>query len=110
MKFSTIIWHTVFPNIEGISPIWLYIFIISQYCPTVKQILPDWLSLPNNLGGSYAYAFGHIMFVCYIIYNVIYFVGKVVPINLSSLEEVPGCVGGESKRIRRNNHCWGWTT
>ena len=42
----------------------LYIFIISQYCPTVKQILPDWLSLPNNLGGSYA--FRHIMFVCYI--------------------------------------------
>jgi hypothetical protein len=48
--------------------------------------------------------------ICYIIYNIIYFVGKVVPINLSSLEEVPGCVGGESKRIWRNNHCWGWTT
>jgi hypothetical protein len=76
----------------------------------VKQILPDWLSLPNNLRGSYAYAFGHIMLVCYIIYNVIYFVGKVVPINLSSLEEVPGCVGGENKRIQRNSHSWGWTT
>ncbi|CAB4038130.1 Hypothetical predicted protein [Paramuricea clavata] len=36
--------------------------------------------------------------------------GKVVPINLSSLEEVPGCIGGESKRIQRNSHCWGWTT
>ena len=28
-----------------------FIFIISQYCPTVKQILPDWLCLPNKLGG-----------------------------------------------------------
>jgi hypothetical protein len=26
-------------------------FIISQYCPTVKRILPDWLCLPNKLGG-----------------------------------------------------------
>ena len=25
-----------------------FIFIISQYCPTVKRILPDWLCLPNN--------------------------------------------------------------
>jgi hypothetical protein len=25
-----------------------FIFIISQYCPTVKRILPDWLCLPNK--------------------------------------------------------------
>jgi hypothetical protein len=24
-----------------------FIFIIGQYCPTVKRILPDWLCLPN---------------------------------------------------------------
>ena len=29
-----------------------FIFIISQYCPTVKKILPDWLCLPNKLGGG----------------------------------------------------------
>ena len=28
-----------------------FIFIMSQYCPTVKRILPDWLCLPNKLGG-----------------------------------------------------------
>ena len=28
-----------------------FIFIISQYCPTVKRILPDWLCLPSKLGG-----------------------------------------------------------
>ena len=28
-----------------------FIFIISQYCPTVKRILPDWLCSPNKLGG-----------------------------------------------------------
>ena len=28
-----------------------FIFIIGQYCPTVKRILPDWLCLPNKLGG-----------------------------------------------------------
>jgi hypothetical protein len=28
-----------------------FIFIISQFCPTVKRILPDWLCLPNKLGG-----------------------------------------------------------
>jgi hypothetical protein len=28
-----------------------FIFI-SQYCPTVKRILPDWLCLPNKLGGG----------------------------------------------------------
>ena len=28
-----------------------FIFVISQYCPTVKRILPDWLCLPNKLGG-----------------------------------------------------------
>jgi hypothetical protein len=25
-----------------------FIFIIGQYCPTVKRILPDWLCLPNK--------------------------------------------------------------
>jgi hypothetical protein len=29
-----------------------FIFIISQYCPTVKRILPDWLCLPKTLGGG----------------------------------------------------------
>jgi hypothetical protein len=29
-----------------------FIFIISQYCLTVKRILPDWLCLPNKLGGG----------------------------------------------------------
>jgi hypothetical protein len=29
-----------------------FIFIISQYCPTAKRILPDWLCLPNKLGGG----------------------------------------------------------
>ena len=29
-----------------------FIFIISQYCPTVKRILPDWLCLSNKLGGG----------------------------------------------------------
>ena len=29
-----------------------FIFIIKQYCPTVKRILPDWLCLPNKLGGG----------------------------------------------------------
>jgi hypothetical protein len=29
-----------------------FIFIISQYCPTMKRILPDWLCLPNKLGGG----------------------------------------------------------
>jgi hypothetical protein len=29
-----------------------FIFIISQYCPTVKRILPDWLCLPNNWGAA----------------------------------------------------------
>ena len=33
-----------------------FIFIISQYCPTVKWILPDWLCLPNKLGGGGAAA------------------------------------------------------
>jgi hypothetical protein len=31
-----------------------FTFIISQYCPTVKRILPDWLCLPNKLGGAAA--------------------------------------------------------
>ena len=29
-----------------------FIFIISQYCPTVKRTLPDLLCLPNKLGGG----------------------------------------------------------
>jgi hypothetical protein len=29
-----------------------FIFIIIQYCQTVKRILPDWLCLPNKLGGG----------------------------------------------------------
>ena len=29
-----------------------FIFIISQYCPTLKRILSDWLCLPNKLGGG----------------------------------------------------------
>jgi hypothetical protein len=29
-----------------------FIFIISQYCPTVKRILPNWFCLPNKLGGA----------------------------------------------------------
>ena len=29
-----------------------FIFIISQYCPTVKRILPDWLCLPNKPWGG----------------------------------------------------------
>ena len=29
-----------------------FIFIISQYCPTVKRIFSDWLCLPNKLGGG----------------------------------------------------------
>jgi hypothetical protein len=33
-----------------------FIFIISQYCPTVKRILPDWLCLPNKLV-RYAHAY-----------------------------------------------------
>jgi hypothetical protein len=28
-----------------------FFLIISQYCPTVERILPDWLCLPNKLGG-----------------------------------------------------------
>jgi hypothetical protein len=27
-----------------------FIFIRTQYCPTVKQILLNWLGLPNKLG------------------------------------------------------------
>jgi hypothetical protein len=29
-----------------------FFFILSQYCPTVERILPDWLCLPNKLGGA----------------------------------------------------------
>ena len=29
-----------------------FIFVISQYWKTVKRILPDWLCLPNKLGGG----------------------------------------------------------
>jgi hypothetical protein len=31
-----------------------FIFIISQYYPTLKRILPYWLCLPNKLGGAAA--------------------------------------------------------
>ena len=31
-----------------------FIFIISQYCPTVKRILPDWLCLPVCLNIAHA--------------------------------------------------------
>ena len=31
-----------------------FIFLMGQYCPTVKRILPDWLCLPNKLGGGAA--------------------------------------------------------
>jgi hypothetical protein len=34
------------------TKIFLFIFMLSQYCLTVKQILADWPSLPNNLGGG----------------------------------------------------------
>ena len=105
--FDYYITYCISANIEGI---FLIYFHNKPILPNWSKYFPTGLVCLTRLGGSYAYAFGHIMFVCYIIYNVIYFVGKVVPINLSSLEEVPGCVGGESKRIRRNSHCWGWTT
>jgi hypothetical protein len=40
---------TIFPTkLTEFAP---FIFIISQYCPTGKRILPDWLCLPNKLGG-----------------------------------------------------------
>ena len=29
-----------------------FIFITSQFCPTVKRIFPDWLGLPNKLHGG----------------------------------------------------------
>jgi hypothetical protein len=31
-----------------------FIFVISQYCSTVKRILPDWLCLSTKLGGEAA--------------------------------------------------------
>ena len=43
---------TEFPtNLTEFVP---FIFIISEYCTTVKRILPDWLCLPNKLGGAAA--------------------------------------------------------
>jgi hypothetical protein len=33
------------------------LFIISQYCPTVKRILPDCLCLPNKLGAFWLFHF-----------------------------------------------------
>ncbi len=55
-NLSKKIFHATFPKLllmgGGGGGVVLYIFIISQYCPTVKQILPDWLSLPNNLGAA----------------------------------------------------------
>ena len=40
--------NTISHKIDRIFPIF---FIISQYCPAVERILPDWLCLPNKLGG-----------------------------------------------------------
>jgi hypothetical protein len=36
----------IFRNLTEFVPFFL---IISQYCPTVERILPDWLCLPNKL-------------------------------------------------------------
>ena len=41
--------NSIFPPILR-EKFFLFTFILSQYCPTVKQILPDWPSLPNNRG------------------------------------------------------------
>jgi hypothetical protein len=48
--------HTNFPDVmkfskknDRICPI--FFIFLSQYCPTVERILPDWLGLPNKLGG-----------------------------------------------------------
>ena len=41
---------SIFPQI--LREFLLFIFVISQYCPTVKRILHDWPNLPNNRGGG----------------------------------------------------------
>ena len=38
------------------------------------------------------------------------FIGKIVPLNLSALEEVPGWVSGGIEKMWRIGDCWGWTT
>ena len=47
--------HTNFPDITKfltkLTEFVPFFFITSQYCPTVERILPDWLCLPNKLGG-----------------------------------------------------------
>jgi hypothetical protein len=47
--------HTIFPDITKFSTklteLVPFFFLLSQYCPTVERILPDWLCLPNKLGG-----------------------------------------------------------
>jgi hypothetical protein len=47
--------HTNFPDIINFpkkrTEFVPFFLIISQYCPTVERILPDWLCLPNKLGG-----------------------------------------------------------
>jgi hypothetical protein len=43
---------SIFPQI--LREFLLFIFVISQYCPTVKRILHDWPNLPNNRGGGAA--------------------------------------------------------
>ena len=43
---------TAFPIPTKLTEFVPFIFIISQYCPTVKRKLPDWLCLPNKLGGG----------------------------------------------------------
>ena len=44
--------NSIFPT--KLTEFVTFIFVISQYCPTVKRILPDWLCLPNKLGGGAA--------------------------------------------------------
>jgi hypothetical protein len=47
--------HNNFPHIAKfptkLTEFVPFFLIISQYCPTVERILPDWLCLPNKLGG-----------------------------------------------------------
>jgi hypothetical protein len=38
------------------------------------------------------------------------FIGKIVPINLSALEKVPGWISGGIERTWGIGDCWGWAT
>ena len=54
--YEKLLLHSIFPTIltefhTKLTEFVPFIFIISQYCPTVKRILPDWLCFPNKLGG-----------------------------------------------------------